>query len=109
MRIHPTQRDVRRGRRGLCRHRSLRARYPLGVVVNRPDTSQQDSYDTVAYDSLIATGDPSSPCEVGDGIAEDVITFTSQAKETDWLHQNDLAQSAGEFGGGVRGPGRRAS
>jgi dihydrofolate reductase len=27
--------DVRRGRRGLCRHRSLRARYPLGVVVNR--------------------------------------------------------------------------
>jgi hypothetical protein len=59
------------------------------------DINQQDSYDTVAYDSLITPGDPSSPCQVGGGIASDVITFASQAKETDWLHQNDLAQSNG--------------
>jgi hypothetical protein len=72
------------------------------------DVNQQDAYDTVAYDSLTAPGDPSSPCEVGDGSASDVITFASQAKETDWLHLNDLAQSAGEFGSGyvalVEGP-----
>lgn len=62
------------------------------------DVNQQDSYDTVAYDALIAAGDPSSPCTPGGpsgGSADDVITFASQAKETDWLHQNDLAQSNG--------------
>ena len=59
------------------------------------DVSQQDSYDTVAYDSLITPGDPSSPCQVDGGIASDAITFASQARETDWLHQNDLAQSNG--------------
>jgi hypothetical protein len=66
------------------------------------DVSQQDAYDTVAYDSLIQPGDPSSPCELGLNpagnmvIASDVITFSSRAKETDWLHQNDLAQSGGD-------------
>lgn len=79
----------------------------LGCQVSGPSISAQDAYDTVAYDSLSAKGDPSTPCyvqpppDVSQGIAEDVITFASQAKETDWLHQNDLAQA----GGAVTGSG----
>jgi hypothetical protein len=79
----------------------------LGCQVSGPSISAQDAYDTVAYDALSATGDPSSPCyvqpppDVSEGIASDVITFASQAKETDWLHQNDLAQA----GGAVTGSG----
>ena len=57
------------------------------------DINTQDAYDTVAYDSLTAPGDSGSPCSVGTGEASDVITFATQAKEIDWLHQNDLAQS----------------
>lgn len=65
----------------------------LGCQVSGPDSDAQDAYDTVAYDSLSAQGNPSSLCSPGSGDAEDVITFASQAKETDWLHQNDLANS----------------
>ena len=42
------------------------------------------------------------PCGVGNGSADAVITFASQAKETDWLHQNDLANS-GQFAQGYVG------
>lgn len=70
------------------------------------DVSDQDAYDTVAYDSLVGPSGGSSLCEVSGsdvsaGDASDVITFASQAKETDWLHQNDLAQA----GGAVTGSG----
>ena len=72
------------------------------------DVSQQDAYDTVAYDSLTAKGDSSSLCTVGTGDASDVITFASETKEDDWLHQNDLAQTVGVGGTGyvelVEGP-----
>lgn len=63
------------------------------------DVGQQDAYDTVAYDSLTAAGNPSALCAVGNGSASDVITFASQARETDWLHQNDLAQAGGAVAG----------
>jgi hypothetical protein len=65
----------------------------LGCQVSGPDSDAQDAYDTVAYDLLSAQGNPSSLCSPGSGDAKDVITFASQAKETDWLHQNDLANS----------------
>jgi hypothetical protein len=74
----------------------------LGCQVTGPDTSQQDAYDTLAYDGLSMPGDPAAPCQVGQGQAAAVITFASQARETDWLHQNDLA-NAGRFAQGYVG------
>lgn len=74
----------------------------LGCQLNGPDVSPQDAYDTTAYESLSAQGSPTSLCSVGSGTAADVIMFASEAKETDWLHQNDLAESQ-QFASGFSG------
>lgn len=74
----------------------------LGCQDTGPDTAPQDAYDTVAYDGLSADGNPASPCYAGNAIADAVITFASEAKETDWLKQNDLANS-GQFANGYTG------
>lgn len=74
----------------------------LGCQLSGAATDPQDAYDTAAYDSLSAAANPASPCTVGSGVAESVITFASESRETDWLHQNDQANS-GEFAQGYVG------
>lgn len=68
----------------------------LGCHVAYPDSDPISSYDIVQY--VDATGGSCS-----DGTAADVsitiITFPSQTKETDWLHQNEIAESASPAGG----------
>ena len=63
----------------------------LGCHVEWADSNPQWGYDTVQYVDA-----NSGPCSNGtiDQVYTVIITFPSQAKETDWLHQNSIAESS---------------
>ncbi len=63
----------------------------LGCQVTSPVTGGSWAYDTVQY--VNAAGGPCSDATIG-GQGIIILTFASEAKETDWLHQNGIAESS---------------
>src|SRR6266702_7479473 len=53
-----------------------------------------DTPSVAAYDVRRAVDTTCSP-----GIGDEIMTFASAAKETDWLHQNQIANSGADAGG----------
>ena len=63
----------------------------LGCRVESADSDPMWGYDTTQY--IDATGGPCSNGTITDVYAV-IITFPSQTKENDWLHQNSIAESS---------------
>jgi hypothetical protein len=63
----------------------------LGCHVTGHESSQIAAYDVVQYED--ASGGPCSTTAIGSqGVI--IMTFPSEAKETDWLHQNAAKENA---------------